>query len=185
MHICATIPEYPAPIPHRSATHRVIKVHMTQSIMNLSSAVSFCLQKTNYTMDLTAGRNGDLRVHVYLVAIHAQPNKMDCGLAFNEITLYWLLEEMCHVTMATLLLAKQRLILKVPTYLISEMLFWQLQPNDLCLEFFFSLSSLIKIFLKSPHQVTVHAAYSYQSKARKSFLLTVCNNQSTIQQRAT
>jgi hypothetical protein len=61
--------------------------------MNLGGAVSFCLQKMNHTMDLTAGGSGDEWVHVYSVATHAQLNK----LAFSEITLYWLLQEMHHV----------------------------------------------------------------------------------------
>jgi hypothetical protein len=48
-------------------------------------------------MDLTAGRSGDEWVHVYSVATSAQLNKLACGLAFSEITLYWLLQEMRHV----------------------------------------------------------------------------------------
>jgi hypothetical protein len=37
------------------------------------------------------------RVHVYSVATRAQLKKLDCGLAFSEITLYWLLQEMRRV----------------------------------------------------------------------------------------
>jgi hypothetical protein len=66
-------------------------------MMNLGGAVSFCLQKTNHTMDLTAGGSGDEWVHVYSVATRAQLNKLDCGLAFSEIKLYWLLREMRRV----------------------------------------------------------------------------------------
>jgi hypothetical protein len=47
--------------------------------------------------DLTAGGSGDEWVHLYSVATCAQLNKLDCGLAFSEITLYWLLQEMCRV----------------------------------------------------------------------------------------
>jgi hypothetical protein len=47
--------------------------------------------------DLTAGRSSDKWVHVYSVATRAQLNKLDCGLAFSEITLYWLLQEMRRV----------------------------------------------------------------------------------------
>lgn len=61
----------------------------------------FSLQKTNYTTDFTAEENDDNSVHVYLVATLAKVNKLDCRLAFSEVTLYWMLHEMRHITIAT------------------------------------------------------------------------------------
>lgn len=87
MHLCVSIPEFPPLFTHRTITHNIITTHMTQSMMNLSGAVSF-LQKTNHATDITADHNGDCRVYVYLAATLVQLNKMDCWLAFSKITLY-------------------------------------------------------------------------------------------------
>lgn len=65
--------------------------------MNLGGAASSCLQKTNH---ITAEGNGDYRIYIYSVVTRAQINKMDCGLAFSEITFYCLLQEMCRVIIA-------------------------------------------------------------------------------------
>lgn len=83
--ICVPIPEFPPPNPHRSVIYNVTTVHMTQ-LMNLNGAMSFCWQKTNHTVDLTGGKNGNDIVHIYLVATYAQLNKTDSGLALQHFT---------------------------------------------------------------------------------------------------
>lgn len=60
---------------------------MTQSMMNLGGAVSFCLHKTNHIIDLTDGRDGDYRVHVHQFTTCVLLNKMNFGSAFSKITL--------------------------------------------------------------------------------------------------
>jgi hypothetical protein len=78
--------------------------------MHLGGAVSFCLQKTNHTTDVTAGGSGDEWAHVYSVATRAQLNKLDSGLAFSKITLYWLLPEMRRVAAQPVLLHEWKLV---------------------------------------------------------------------------
>lgn len=65
--------------------------------MNLCGAVSFSLQKIDHTTNLTAGGSDKYRDHVYSVIACVHLNKMDSGLAFSEVTLYWLLKKMQHV----------------------------------------------------------------------------------------
>lgn len=61
-----------------------------------------------------------LRAHVYSGVACAQLDKMDCRLAFSKITLFWLLQKMCHVAVATdfFLLTNWRLVFKFPAYLV-------------------------------------------------------------------
>lgn len=79
----------------------------------------FAWRKKNNIMALTAGRNGNYRVHVYLVTAHAHLNKMGCGLAFSEISFTG-----CYRKCTMLLLAislclspSWRLILQLPMHL--------------------------------------------------------------------
>jgi len=64
MHISAPIPEFSAPFSHTTVTHSIIIVYMTQSMMNISRALSFYMKKTNHSTYLTAGGSGDDSVHV-------------------------------------------------------------------------------------------------------------------------
>jgi hypothetical protein len=64
MHISAPIPEFSAPFSHTPGTHNIITVYMTQSMMNLGRALSFCVKKINHSTYLTAGGSGDDSVHV-------------------------------------------------------------------------------------------------------------------------
>lgn len=86
MHICASIPEFPAPIPRKSVTHNIITVHTIMYFCGLGSM--------NHTTDITTSWNDDYRVHVNSIATYAHLNKMDCKLAFSETTLYLFLQEM-------------------------------------------------------------------------------------------
>lgn len=87
--------EFLALIAHRTIIHNVIIVHMTQSTMNVDS--------TAYRKWITPQfwQNGDYKVHTYLITTCAHLKKINCGLVFNKKTHYWLLQEMCHVAMAT------------------------------------------------------------------------------------
>jgi hypothetical protein len=64
MYISAPIPEFSAPFSHTTVTHNIITVYTTQSTMNLGRALSFCMNKTDHNMYLTAGGSGDDNVHV-------------------------------------------------------------------------------------------------------------------------
>ena len=60
----APIPEFSAPFSHTTVTHNLITVHTTQSTMNLSCALSFCVKEPNHSTYLTPGGSGDDSVHV-------------------------------------------------------------------------------------------------------------------------
>jgi hypothetical protein len=64
MHISVPIPEVSTPFSHTTATHNIITIYTTQSMMNLSRALSFYMKKTNHSMYLTAGGSGNDSVHV-------------------------------------------------------------------------------------------------------------------------
>jgi hypothetical protein len=59
MYISAPILEFSAPF-----SHNIIIVYTAQSMMNLGRALSFCMNKTDHNMYLTAGGSGDDSVHV-------------------------------------------------------------------------------------------------------------------------
>lgn len=84
--------------------------------MNLGSVASFCLQKTNHATELTAGGNGDYRVHVYSFATCAQLNKVDYALVFSEITFILVTAGTVTVTISLFFLASQRLVLELPPH---------------------------------------------------------------------
>jgi hypothetical protein len=64
MHINVPIPEFSAPFSYTTVTHNIITVYMTQSMMNLGCALSFCMKKTDRSTNLTAGGSGNDSVHV-------------------------------------------------------------------------------------------------------------------------
>jgi hypothetical protein len=51
-------------------THNSITIHTTQSTMNLSRALSFCVKKTDHSLYLTTGGSGDDSVHVSSAITH-------------------------------------------------------------------------------------------------------------------
>lgn len=75
----------------------------------------------NHTTDLIIGRNSNYKVYVYSTATHALLDKMDCELAFSEITLHWLLKKMHHFALATNLFLPDnlRLILELSTFFLE------------------------------------------------------------------
>jgi len=75
MHISVPIPEFSAPFSHTTVTHNIITVYMTQLMMNLGRALSFCTKKTNRSTYLTAGGGGDDSVHVSSVITPALCSK--------------------------------------------------------------------------------------------------------------
>jgi hypothetical protein len=64
MHISTPILKLSAPFSHTTVTYNIITVYKTQSTMNLSCALSFCMKKTNHSKYLAAGGSGVDSVHV-------------------------------------------------------------------------------------------------------------------------
>jgi hypothetical protein len=62
-HLCAH-PEFYAPFSHTTVTYNIITIYTTQSTMNLSRALSFCVKKMNYSTYFTAGGSCNDSVHV-------------------------------------------------------------------------------------------------------------------------
>jgi hypothetical protein len=57
--------EHPVPfVLDLTVTHNIITIYTTQLTVNLSRALSFCVNKTNHSTYLTAGGSGDDSVHV-------------------------------------------------------------------------------------------------------------------------
>jgi hypothetical protein len=75
MHISVPILEFSPPFSHTSVTHNIITLYTTQSTMNLSHTLSFCMKKMNHSTYLTAGGSGDDSVHVSSVITHTLPSE--------------------------------------------------------------------------------------------------------------
>jgi len=114
MHISAPIPKFSAPFSHTIVTHNSITINTAQSTMNLGSALSFCMKKTDHSTYLTAGRSGDGSVHVSSAITPTLRSENAWGFVFreNKRCLLWLSLWFGTVPTRLFLPTNQRLILE-------------------------------------------------------------------------